>query len=181
MSASRNARRLVATVLASGVLVGVAALPASAADTDDRHGRHESRRSAVAIGQVQHNSPGRENRSNRSLNAEWVEVTNAGRHAVNLNGWTLSDSDGNRYRFNHLRLPARSSVRVHTGFGRDTHRDVYQDRREQIWDRHDTATLRNDRGRTVDTESWGRGYDESWDRGRHHNDEPRGRGRHHDR
>ncbi|MER5896562.1 lamin tail domain-containing protein, partial [Streptomyces sp. NPDC001876] len=36
----------------------------------------------------------------------------------------------------------------------------FQDRRSYVWDNYsDTAVLRNDRGRTVDTESWG---------GRHH-------------
>ncbi|MEJ8661959.1 MULTISPECIES: lamin tail domain-containing protein [Streptomyces] len=114
-------------------------------------------RSSVGISQVQHNSPGRDFRSNRSLNAEWVEVTNNGRRAVNLDGWTLTDRDGNRYRFDDVRLAGRSSVRVHTGQGRDTRRDVYQDRRRQIWDSRDTATLRDARGRVVDTESWGRG------------------------
>ncbi|MEU2166062.1 lamin tail domain-containing protein, partial [Streptomyces sp. NPDC019208] len=113
-------------------------------------------RSTVVIGQVQYDSPGRDDHSNRSLNAEWVEVRNTGRHAVNLRGYTLSDRDGNRYRFDHLRLNGRSSVRVHTGIGRDTRTDVYQDRRNYIWDNRDTATLRNDHGRTIDTKSWGR-------------------------
>lgn len=122
----------------------------------DRFGR--DRRSPVVIGQVQHNSPRRDFRSNRSLNAEWVEVTNNGRRAVDLDGWTLSDSDGNRYRFDDLRLPARSSVRVHTGRGFDTRHDVYQGRRSYVWDSRDTATLRDDRGRVVDFESWGRGF-----------------------
>ncbi|PWI05228.1 hypothetical protein DIZ27_40545 [Streptomyces sp. NWU339] len=46
---------------------------------------------------------------------------------------------------------------VITGTGRDTRTDLYQGRRHYVWDnRADTATLRDDRGRTVDTESWGR-------------------------
>jgi hypothetical protein len=37
---------------------------------------------------------------------------------------------------------------------------MFQDRRNYVWDDHsDTATLRNDRGRFIDDESWG---------GRHH-------------
>ncbi len=152
MSASRITRRVVATALASGALLAAAALPATAAG----HDRHHGFRSAVVIGQVQYDSPGRDDRSNRSLNAEWVEVRNTGRHAVNLRGYTLSDRDGNRYRFDNLRLNGRSSVRVHTGIGRDTRTDVYQDRRNYVWDNRDTATLRNDRGRVIDTKSWGR-------------------------
>lgn len=145
MSSSRS---LITGVLVAGALVSAAALPAAA----DPH--RAPARSTVVLGKIQYDSPGRDNGTNRSLNAEWVDVTNTGRRAVNLNGWTLSDRDGNRYTFD-LRLPARSTVRVHTGTGRDTRSDVYQDSRRYIWSNTtDTATLRNDRNRTIDTESW---------------------------
>ncbi|UUU45138.1 lamin tail domain-containing protein [Streptomyces sp. NBC_00162] len=150
MSASLATRRLLTAVLAAGALVGAAAVPAAAHD-DDRRG-HRGPHSSIVIGDVQNDSHGRDN---RALNQEWVEVKNTGRHSVDLRDFTLTDRDGNRYRFNHLRLDGRSSVRVHTGHGRDTHHDVYQDRRHQIWDERDTATLRDDRGRVIDTESWG--------------------------
>ncbi|MFE9724880.1 lamin tail domain-containing protein [Streptomyces sp. NPDC005794] len=90
------------------------------------------------------------------MNAEWVTVTSTGRHAVNLRGWTLTDESRRSYTFD-LRLPGRSSVRVHTGVGRDTRHDVYQDRRHYGWDSRDTATLPDNRGHRVDSESWGRG------------------------
>ncbi|MFI6084366.1 lamin tail domain-containing protein [Streptomyces sp. NPDC051217] len=128
--------------------MSVAVLPASAED------RRAPARSAVVLGSIQYDSPGFDNGSNRSLNAEWVDVKNTSRQAVNLKGWTLTDREGSRYRFD-LRLPGRSTVRVHTGEGRDTRADVYQDSRRYIWSNtRDTATLRNDRGRTIDTESW---------------------------
>ncbi|AQT76139.1 MULTISPECIES: lamin tail domain-containing protein [unclassified Streptomyces] len=151
MSASPATHRVLAAVLAAGALVSVAAVPAAAHD-DDRHG-HRGRHSAIVIGDVQHDGHGRDN---RALNREWIEVRNTGRHPVNLHGFTLTDRDGNRYRFDRLRLDGRSSVRVHTGSGRDTRSDVYQDRRRPIWDERDTATLRDDRGNIVDTETWGR-------------------------
>ncbi|GGK21690.1 hypothetical protein GCM10011583_62100 [Streptomyces camponoticapitis] len=152
MSTSVSVRRTAALVLAAGALVGAAALPVSA------DGGHRAPRNNVVLGEIQYDSPGRDTRSNHSLNGEWVEVANKGRSRVNLDGWTLSNSDGNRYRFDNLRLGARSTVRVHTGHGRVTRTDVYQDRRTHMWsNRSDTATLRNDRGRTVDSESWGRG------------------------
>jgi hypothetical protein len=157
MSASRTANRLVAALLASGALVAAAALPASA--DDGRHGRnHQAERSAVVLGHIQNDAHGRNDRSGRNLNGEWVEVKNTGRHAVNLRNWTLSDREGNRFRFKNLRLAGHSAVRVHTGFGNDNRRDVYQDRRREVWDNSDTATLRNDRGRVVDTKSWGHRY-----------------------
>ncbi|WP_328623822.1 lamin tail domain-containing protein [Streptomyces sp. NBC_00353] len=153
MSASVSARRIAATVLAAGAVVSAVALPASAHD-NDRH-----RQPRVEISAVQADSPGRDTRTNRSLNAEWVELTNNDRRAVNLDGWTLRGENGRRYRFDDVRLAGRATVRIHTGIGRDTRTDLYQDRRNYVWgDRSDTATLRDDRGRTVDTESWGRGW-----------------------
>ncbi|WP_369382026.1 lamin tail domain-containing protein [Streptomyces sp. cg36] len=152
MSASRTSRRIFASVLAAGTLLGAAALPAAAAD--GHHGR--APHSDVVIGKVQYNSPGRDDRSNRSLNAEWVEVRNNGRKAVDLNGFTLTAGDGTRYRFHHLRLEGHSAVKVHSGMGRDSMHDVYQDRHNYVWDNHrDTATLRTDRGRVLDTAMWG--------------------------
>lgn len=159
MSASSATRRIAATVITAGALVSAVALPASAQDHDHGHDRPQAR---VVISDVQADSPGRDNGSNRSLNGEWVEITNQSRRAVNLDGWTLRNGDGNRYRFDHVRLAGRATVRVHTGVGRDTRSDLYQDRRDYVWDNYsDTATLRDNRGRTVDTESWG-------GRGHHH-------------
>ncbi|WP_329307477.1 lamin tail domain-containing protein [Streptomyces sp. NBC_01260] len=161
---SRSARRITATVLASGALLAAAALPATADghghghDHGHDHGRGHSKpapRSAVVLGKIQHDSPGRDNRSNRSLNGEWVTVTNTGRSSVNLRGWTLSDESHRTYRFD-LRLAGRSSVRVHTGVGRDDSRDVYQDLRRHVWDSSDTATLRDEHGHKIDSKSWGR-------------------------
>ncbi|WKV76598.1 lamin tail domain-containing protein (plasmid) [Streptomyces sp. PCS3-D2] len=74
--------------------------------------------------------------------------------ASNLRGYTLTDQQGNRYRFPDFRLEGRSAVKVHTGRGRDSRHDLYQGRTRQIWDDRDTATLRDHRGGVVDTESW---------------------------
>nr|WP_203614591.1 lamin tail domain-containing protein [Streptomyces sp. SID13726] len=140
--------------MAAAAVIGVSALPASAAD----HSRPQ--RPQVEISAVQYDAPGHNDRSQRSLNKEWVELTNTTRHTVNLDGWTLRNKEGRTYTFHHYRLEGRATVRVHTGQGRDTDRDLYQDRRNEVWDnRADTATLRNDHGRFVDDESWG---------GRHH-------------
>ncbi|WP_328303334.1 lamin tail domain-containing protein [Streptomyces sp. NBC_00435] len=155
MSASLATRRTLAGLLAVGALIGAAAVPAAA---DDHHRGHRGPHSSIAIGDVENAGRGRDN---RALNSEWVEVKNTGRQSVELRGFTLTDKQGNRYRFNGFRLEGRSSVKVHTGQGRDTRRDVYQDLRHQIWDERDTATLRDSRGNVIDTESWG-------SRGRHH-------------
>ena len=160
-SSTATARRLSAAALAAAAIVGAVALPASAAD----HARPD--RPKVEISAVQYDSPGRDDRSRRSLNKEWVELTNTSRRTVNLDGWTLKDENGHTYTFNHYRLDGRATVRIHTGEGRDTDSDLYMDRRNYVWDNYsDTATLRNDHGRFVDDASWG---------GRHHRDG----GRHH--
>ncbi|MGW2933998.1 lamin tail domain-containing protein [Streptomyces sp. NPDC001156] len=148
MSASSvTARRLAAVAVASAAAVGAFVPSASAADHDLR-----GRNARVEISDVQSDTWGRQDRSNRSLNREWVEITNNTRRDVNLSGWTLSDRDGHTYTFHHYRLDGRSTVRVHTGYGRDTRTDLYQDRRRSVFEgRHDTATLRNAYGRVVDT------------------------------
>lgn len=153
-SASATARRLATAALAAGALISVAALPASAA------GHARPQHPKVEISAVQYDSPGRDDRSNRSLNKEWVDLTNTTRHEVNLDGWTLEDASGHTYTFDHYRLAGRATVRIHTGEGRDTRTDLYQDRRNYVWNNdRDTATLRNDHGRFIDDESWGRDRD----------------------
>ncbi|WP_328748415.1 lamin tail domain-containing protein [Streptomyces sp. NBC_00285] len=170
-SSTVTARRISAAALAAAAIVGAVALPASAAD----HARPDGPK--VEISAVQYDSPGRDDRSRHSLNKEWVELTNTSRRTVNLDGWTLRNKDGKTYTFHHYRLDGRSTVRIHTGHGRDTASDLFQDRRDYVWDdRSDTATLRNDHGRFVDDESWGRhhgghggpgGHDSHGDHGGH--------------
>ncbi|MGW2803194.1 lamin tail domain-containing protein [Streptomyces sp. NPDC001269] len=152
MSTSTTARRLAAVALTTAALGAVAALPASAAGHPAPPHRPD-----VRISRVQYDSPGRDDRSNRSLNGEWVELTNTTRGAVNLDGWTLSDRDRHTYTFHHYRLSGRATVRIHTGIGRDTRTDLFQDRRAYVWNNDsDTAILRNQRGGTIDSVSWGR-------------------------
>ncbi|WP_078946850.1 lamin tail domain-containing protein [Streptomyces sp. NRRL B-3648] len=166
---SVTARRVVAAVATAVAVVGAAALPASAADHDHDRGHGRSHRPPVVISDVQHRPSDRRDvrgPAERPLNREWVELANEGRESVDLDGWTLSDEDGHTYRFRHYRLGGHRSVRVHTGYGRDRGDDLYQDLRRSVWDRdHDTATLRDERGRLVDVASWG--HDHRGDRGRH--------------
>ncbi|WP_330335431.1 lamin tail domain-containing protein (plasmid) [Streptomyces sp. NBC_00536] len=156
MSASRTTRRVFATVVASVAVLGTAALPAAASTGGHDHGHGTGKHSTVMIGQVQHESPGRDDRTNRSLNGEWVEVKNTGKKPVNLRGYTLTDKQGNTYRFHGMTLAGHSSVKVHTGRGKNTAHDVYQNRTHHVWDKRDSATLRNDHNRILDSKSWGK-------------------------
>ncbi|MFI5976442.1 lamin tail domain-containing protein [Streptomyces sp. NPDC051452] len=140
---------MTAVAAVAAAAVGAVALPAAAAD---HHPSPRAHHGTVYISRVQAPAQGRDN---RSLNREWVDITNGSRHSVNLDDWTLSDRDGHTYTFRHFRLEGRSTVRVHTGVGEDTRSDVFQDRHKSVWDREDTATLRNDHRRFVDDASWG--------------------------
>ncbi|MFJ2400374.1 lamin tail domain-containing protein [Streptomyces xanthochromogenes] len=148
---ARTITRIAALGLAAAGLAAAAAVPATAV------AKPPVFRSPVTFGAIQYDSPGRDDRSQRSLNAEWVTVTNTGRGVVNLKGWTLTDRSRHTYTFHNLRLAGHQSVRVHTGIGRDTGRDVYQDRRDYVWNNTgDTATLRDNHGHIAAARSWGR-------------------------
>lgn len=170
--------RLAATAAAAVALVGSAALPATADGNDwrgDHRGNHRHHgdngdwgdhgrrgpRSNVEISEVQYNSPGFDNRSNRSLNGEWFKVKNEGRYPVQLRNYTIRDEDGHTYRFGWLRLRGGQEVTVHTGYGRDGWGHLYQDRSRHLYDnRSGSITLRNDEGRWLDRCEWNR-----WDGG----------------
>lgn len=154
MSVSSSVRRVTGAAAVAAVMVGATALPAAA--TGQQPGRlHHG---VVYISGVQHDGLSRADHSNRALNKQWVDVTNSSRRVVNLERWTLSDADGHTYTFHHVRLAGRATVRVHTGVGRDTRTDIYQDRRTRAFDRNaDRVILRDDRARLVDAVSWGHG------------------------
>lgn len=139
---SRLASRLAAAAVAALALAGTDALPASAASP------------AAGFGAIQYDSPGKDTRSNTSLNAEWVTVVNRTNKALDLNGWTLSDADRHTYKL-RIKLGSGKSVRVHTGMGRDSASDVYWGSRAYVWNNdRDTAVLKDSRGRVVASKSW---------------------------
>ncbi|MGH3624661.1 MAG: lamin tail domain-containing protein, partial [Sciscionella sp.] len=95
-----------AATLALGMTVALAT-PADAA-------------SAVHFGRIQYDSPGKDTRSNASLNAEYVRVVNSSGHSVSLRGWTIRDLAGHMYHFTPSSIAAHQTVVVHTGKGRNT-------------------------------------------------------------
>ncbi|WP_229841539.1 lamin tail domain-containing protein [Streptomyces brasiliensis] len=145
--------RTITTTLAAAAALGAAALPASAAG----HGPAAPHGHSVVISGVQADSPGPDSRTSRSLNGEWIRLTNSSNRTVDLRGYTLREDRQHRtFKFSGARLAPRSSVTIHTGAGRNTFRDLYLNQRNHVWDhRRDTATLRDNHGRTVDTKSWG--------------------------
>ncbi|MDX6740336.1 lamin tail domain-containing protein [Actinocorallia sp. A-T 12471] len=56
---------------------------------------------------------------------QWVELKNHADSSRDLRGWRLRAGDGAVYEFGPYRLGPGKTVRVHTGEGRDSRRDLY--------------------------------------------------------
>ncbi|WP_433345319.1 lamin tail domain-containing protein [Micromonospora sp. CA-111912] len=112
---------------------------------------------ALQITKAYYNSPGTDNRSNSSLNAEYVKLTNRLSSTVNLKSWTLRDKSSHVYKFtSDFRLAAGASVYLHTGKGTNTSTDRYWGSGAYIWNNTgDTAYVRNSAGTLIDSCSWG--------------------------
>lgn len=108
-----------------------------------------------------YDSPGTDNRSATSLNAEWIRLTNRTNVTIDLRAWTIRDAAGKIYRFaSTYRLAAGRNVYLHTGRGTDGRPDVqhrYWQSGNYVWNNAgDTATLRNPLNAVVDTCRWTR-------------------------
>lgn len=139
-------KRLIGFVSSLAIAVGgslVAAAPAQAAP-------------AVLITKVYYDSPGSDNRSNTSLNAEYVRLTNKRSSVINLKGWYLRDKTGYTYTFGDYRVGAGVSIYLHTGKGTNAGTHRYWGRAAYVWNNTgDTAYLRNASGTLIDSCSWG--------------------------
>lgn len=109
----------------------------------------------VTIYHVWFDSPGSDNRSNTSLNGEWVQIKNTSRSAISLKGYVLKDVSNHRYTFKNIKIGAGKYIKVHTGKGTDTASNTYHGSGAYIWNNtSDTATLTKSNGSKVDTCSW---------------------------
>jgi hypothetical protein len=144
------ALRFKKTVLATSVavLAGAAtyvALPAGAAAAPQ-----------LQFTYVYYDSPGTDNRSNASLNAEYVRIHNNG-PANNLNRWTLKDAANHTFTFPNLPIARGANVWVKTGKGTNSSSTLFWGQGNYVWNNDkDTATLRSASGRVYDTCSWSR-------------------------
>jgi hypothetical protein len=113
---------------------------------------------------AQYDSPGTDNRSNASLNAEWVSLVNTGASAVNLRGWTIRDKANHVYTFGNVSIPGRGGrLWLHTGTGTTKAPNAYWGSGNYVWNNTgDTAYLRKPSGATVDTCSWGQRAGRTW-------------------
>jgi hypothetical protein len=103
---------------------------------------------------IAYDSPGKDTRTNASLDAEYVRITNNGA-ANNLKNWTLKDATGHTFTFPDHPIAKGAKVWVHTGKGTNTKSDLYWGSGNYIWNNPgDTATLRSASGRLYDTCKW---------------------------
>ncbi|MEV6851711.1 lamin tail domain-containing protein [Actinoplanes sp. NPDC051411] len=139
-----NSKLLIPLVAAAATTgLAVTAVPAEAATP------------SVTFSKVYVNSPGSDNRSNTSLNAEWVLLRNNTAKSIQLKGWTVRDRSAHVYTFGSFSLGGKKTVYVHTGKGTNTSANRYWGSGNYIWNNDgDAATLRNSSNATVDSCSW---------------------------
>ncbi|MFD4649899.1 lamin tail domain-containing protein [Streptomyces sp. NPDC055817] len=143
-------RSTASAALAAGVLSVslLAASPASAA----------AHQGGLHLGYIQYDSPGSDNRSNSSLNAEWVNIHNNTRSAIQLKGYKLKDNTGYTYTFGSYNIGAGKTVKVRTGKGTNASGVRYWGRGSYVWNNTgDKARLIKPSGTQLDSCSWGDG------------------------
>lgn len=133
--------------IAAVAVVAVTALPLPA----EAAAASEAAAAKVKISRIWYDSPGVDNRSNTSLNGEYVTIANTGQTVVRLGGWTLDDASSHSYTFpGGVVIKPGKKITIKTGTGGDTATVLYQGRRAYVWNNdHDTATLWDPQGRTV--------------------------------
>jgi murein DD-endopeptidase MepM/ murein hydrolase activator NlpD len=85
-----------------------------------------------------------------NLVTEIAVVRNRG-GLVNLEGWTLSDSEGASFVFPALIVFDKAEVRVHSAAGTSTPVDLYWGRTSPVWSSGELVTLRDASGTAVNT------------------------------
>ncbi|MEE8389357.1 MAG: LysM peptidoglycan-binding domain-containing protein [Anaerolineae bacterium] len=85
-----------------------------------------------------------------NLATEVVVMGNQG-GADSLEGWTLSDAEGNTFTFPAITLFPDAQMRLHSIPGRSTPSDLYWGREAPAWNEGELITLRDRTGNVVDT------------------------------
>lgn len=75
---------------------------------------------ALQFRRLQYDAPGRDTRSNASINAEYVVIKNTSGSAKSLTGWTVRDASGHVYTFGTFTLAAGATVTLRSGRGTNT-------------------------------------------------------------
>lgn len=83
-------------------------------------------------------------------NKEWVEIENQGFRTVYLQGYTLSNGNGEAFTFPDVALSPLRRVRVYTGAGADDEDALYWNASAPVWSEADEAVLLDASGNQVD-------------------------------
>lgn len=117
---------------------------------------------ALQFRKIQYDSPGTDNRTNASINAEYAVIKNTSSSPKSLTGWTVRDASSHVYTFGTFTLAAGATVTLRTGKGTNTKWTRYWGSGSYIWtNTGDTATLKNSAKTIIDTCTWtsiGAGY-----------------------
>jgi LysM repeat protein len=84
---------------------------------------------------------------------EQVVILNNGGELADMQGWTLSDTEGNIYTFPNFRLWGGGSVTVHSRIGQDGSppANFYWGKLEPLWSLGEMATLKDTQGEVIST------------------------------
>jgi len=87
------------------------------------------------------------------VNQERVVITNLGDRLADMQGWTLTDADGNIYVFPNFRLWSGGNVTVHTRIGQDGNppANFYWGKLEAVWSAGEVVVLKDAGGITLST------------------------------
>lgn len=94
------------------------------------------------------------------VNNEAVELRNQG-DAINLQGWTLSNVNGDTFRFPEVRMQPGSRLLVFSRQGPNTPAALYWGRETPAWDEGQTITLTDSSGQTQSTYRVGEAFQET--------------------
>ncbi len=116
----------------------------------------EEKDKCVKISKINYQAPGPDN---QNLNGEWIELKNVCEISVDLSGWQIRDRTSvNRYYFKNFVLKPLAKVKIYSGCGKDTDKELYWQcppRKYAIWNNNgDTAYLINSKGRIIDVLSY---------------------------
>lgn len=138
-------RTLAAAVAIGAIAVAATATPAQAAPR-------------VQFRYIQYDSPGTDDRSNASRNAEYVTIRNTSGTPVSLRGWHLYDRSGHSYAFGTFTIRPNTSVKIHTGSGSNNATNRYWGSGNYVWNNDgDRARLWDANGNLIDQCSWNGG------------------------
>lgn len=81
------------------------------------------------------------------LNVEYVLIRNQSDTSVNLNGWSLSASSGEKYKLPYLVLNKNGAVRVYSKYGVDSVIELYWNSDQALWNSGDQVYLVDQSGK----------------------------------